>query len=95
MVAVTKQTLIYVREQALKAASSSNRKEDMGFGPLSESEWLTLCWIRAVQAAQGSNFDELFPNKNCADWYKMAGMGLVPTFDTTPKHFDISSVNDE
>lgn len=84
MVRVNKEILSYVRDQAQLHIMSSSRKEDLGFGILSESEWIALCWIRAVQDVQSKLHQEGYKNS-----------AYLHEIDTAVKSFDVSSVNDD
>lgn len=85
MVKLTKEILEYVRSEALKNAVQSSRKDDLGLGILTESEWLTTCWIKAVQSAQGSVMESS----------QTALSPKFPEFDTSKRPTDVSSVNDD
>lgn len=63
MARVTRAILIQVREEALKIATQTSRK-DLLWGessPLTEPEWLALCWIKAVQSLELGTLDTIIP----------------------------------
>ncbi len=63
---------------------TSSRKDDVGFGILSESEWVALCWIRAVQDVQSKLHQEGHQNS-----------AYLHEIDTSVRALDVSSVNDD